>query len=201
MRSLLFPAVALALLASCSPGNNSRRTASTDTTGASSETGMAGKDTTSATGAKTSMTAAAIFSQLYAANTTEIALAKRAEQKAKSPAVKRIAGKLAADHAKNRTQLEALAKKMNVSLPSAAGGAVADTAMPQDLLSKTGADFDKGYIEHEIQGHQSNIDKLQNQMIPAATDPEVKSYLQTTLKEMENHLAMLQKVQKQLGSG
>jgi putative membrane protein len=183
MRSLLLPAIALALLTSCSPDNNRRN----------NETGMAQG------GADAGATSpAAILSLLYVANTTEIQLSKLASKKASSPKVKQVAKKLAAEHAKNREEELALAQKLSVTLTPAAEGetAVADSgALPPELQGKTGPDFDKGFVEYEIKEHAVNIEKIQNELLPAAPNPELRAYLQQTLTAMQGHLAALKQVQ------
>ena len=199
MRSVLFPAAALALLTFCSPGNNRRP----------GETGMAtdsaarpSADSASAAPTTEAVTPEGILSQLYVANTTEIQVSKLAAKKAASPAVKRIAAKLAADHAKNREEERALAQKLNLTLTPATGAAASasdGTSLPSDLQGKTGRDFDKAFVEHEIKDHEDNIQKIQTQLLPAASNPEVKAYLQKTLTAMQGHLASLKQVQQQLG--
>lgn len=200
MRSVIFPAAALALLTFCSPGNNRR----TGETGMATDTAARpSTDSAAAAPGAEAVAPAAILSQLYGANTTEIQVCKLAARKAASPAVKRIAGKLAADHAKNRQQEQALAQKLNISLtpPTGAGASAADsTALPSDLQGKTGRDFDKAFVDHEIKDHEDNIQRIQTQLLPAASNPEVKAYLQDTLTAMRGHLASLKQVQQQLGS-
>jgi putative membrane protein len=204
MRPVLLPAAALALLTFCSPGGNRR----------SGETGMASDSaarptndsasrsaTDSAAGGE-AVTPAAILSQLYLANTSEIQVSKVAAKKAASPAVKRMAAKLAADHAQNREEERALAQKLDVTLTPAAGagGSATDsTGLPSDLQGKTGRDFDKAFVEHEIKDHEDNIQKIQSQLLPAASDPQIKAYLQKTLTAMQGHLTRLKQVQQQLG--
>ncbi len=208
MKTLLLPAAALLLLSSCSPGND-RRTGETGVAGdAPGE--MSSRDTTPTPAAPAgadraeASTPVAILSQMNVSNTTEIQLARMAAEKASSPDVKRIAEKLAVDHSKNREQVRALAQKLNVRLTPAQGGDVtaADSAaMPADLQGKTGGDFDRAFIEHEIKDHESNIDKIENQLLPAAQDPQLKAYLQKTLAEMQGHLANLTEVEQKIGAG
>jgi putative membrane protein len=191
---MLFPAAALGLLTFCSPANN-RRTGETGM--ATDTTAHPTADTAAAAPSAEAATPAAMLSQLYAANTAEIQLAKLAEKKGSSPAVKRIAAKLASDHAKNREEERALAQKLNITLTPAPS----DTAgIPADLTGKTRRDFDKTFVEFQIKAHQDNIDKIQTQLLPAASNPEVKAYLQKTLTAMQGHLASLKQVQQQLGS-
>jgi putative membrane protein len=200
MRTVRFPAAALALLTFCSPGNNRRA----GETGMATDTAMRpASDSASTAPGGEAVTPAAILSQLDAANTNEIQVSKLAAKKAASPAVKRVAAKLAADHAKNREEERALAQKLSISLTPAMGAEaspVDSSALPSDLQGKAGRDFDKAFIGHEIKDHEDNIQKIQTQLLPAASNPEVKVYLQKTHAAMQGHLASLKQVQQQLGS-
>jgi putative membrane protein len=213
MRYAVLPSALLVLVVSCSSGDQK-----------SSETGMAEggagglstRDTMpattdtmsftrpgSSTGTEAASAPAAILSQMDVANTTEIQLSTVAAKKASSPRVKQIARKLAADHTKNREELRALAQKLNVTLTSGQGGSVSaadSAAMLPDLRGKSGRVFDRAFIEHEINDHQSSIAKLQTQVIPSVQNADIKAYLQTTVKDMQGHLSSLKQVQKQLRS-
>jgi putative membrane protein len=117
--------------------------------------------------------------------------------------VKQIARKLVADHTKNREQVRALAQKVNVTLTPAQGGSISSgdsVAMPQDLQSLSGAGFDKAFIQYQIDAHESNIHRIQNQTLPAVQNEQIKTYLQKTVTDMQGHLATLQQIQQQLGS-
>jgi putative membrane protein len=216
MRTIFTLVVVMAVLVSCSSDN--RRNADTgmveggagglstrDTipSGAAGSTRRDSTATTAVDSSATASSAAAILSQMNVANTTEIQLATLAAKKASSPKVKQIAGKLATDHSKNREQLRALAQRLNVTLTPAQGGSVSaadSAAMPPDLQGKSGRNFDRAFVQHEIADHQSNIQKLQTQAIPSAQDAAVKAYLQKTVTEMQAHLSSLKQVQQQLGS-
>jgi putative membrane protein len=73
-------------------------------------------------------------------------------------------------------------------------------AMPTDLQAKTGAEFDRAFIQHEIDDHQSNVDKIQKQILPSLQNEQIKTYLQKTVTEMQGHLSSLKQVQQQLSS-
>lgn len=200
-----FPAAALALLTFCSPGND-RRAAGTESA-SDGAGGFSSRDTvpSPAPPADVSLDAAtkpsAILSQMNVANTTEIQLARMAAQKASSPQVKKLAEKLAVDHSKNREQVRALARKLDVTLIPAAGGDVttADSAaIPSDLRTLSGAEFDRAFVEHQIRDHESSIERIRSQLLPAAQTPQVETYLQRTLTDMQAHLASLKEVQQKI---
>jgi putative membrane protein len=209
MQRLWLPGALLGLLVACSSGDNRRGgdTGMADSAagGMSSHDTMTSmpSDSARAVGGNTSATPEGILSQMNVANTTEIQLSTMAAGKARSPQVKQIARKLASDHTKNRQQVQALAQKLNITLTSATGGSVTasdSAAMPPDLSGKTGADFDKAFVQHEIQDHQSNIDKIEKQILPTVQNDQVKSYLQKTVTEMQTHLSSLKQIQQQLSS-
>jgi putative membrane protein len=148
-------------------------------------------------------TPAGVLSQMNVSNTTEIELSRLAVTKASSPAVKKIARTLVAHHTKNRDEVRALAQKVNVTLTPAQGGSVSSAdsvALPQDLQNLSGADFDKAWLQHQIEAHNSNIQRLQNQTLPAVQEPQIKTYFQKTLTAMQGHLASLEQAEQQLGS-
>jgi putative membrane protein len=209
MRSTLLPAAALALLTFCSPGNDRQSDTGMANDGSG---GMSSRDTVPSstpapagadTGGSTEATPAAILSQMNVANTMEIQLSRMASKQATSPAVKRIATQLVTDHSKNRQEVTALAKKLNVSLTPAGGGNISasdSAAMPAELQGASGTEFDRAFIQHQIQAHQNNIQKIQSQMLPAVQEPQLKAYLQKTVKEMQGHLATLEKTEQGLSS-
>ncbi len=207
MKSPLVPLAALFLLSFCSSGDD-RRAGETATAGEDSAA-LSGRDTMQApaapagSGLDSSTTPAAILSQMNVANTIEIQLARIASRKATSPEVKRVAEKLAVDHSKNRQRVRALGQTLNVPVTPAAGGDVsaADSiAMPADLQGKTGAEFDQAFVEYEIRDHENSIRKIQSQLLPAAQDPRIKTYLLKTVAEMQGHLASLNEVEQKIGS-
>jgi putative membrane protein len=212
MRTLWIPAATLSLLVACSSGDNRR---GGDTGMADSAAGgLSSRDTmmsmggdsgmtTGAVSGNTAVTPAGVLSEINVANTTEIQLSTLASKKASSAQVKQVAKKLAADHAKNRQQVQALAQKLDVKLTPTQGGSLSaadSAAMPADLQGKSGAAFDKAFVQHEIEDHQTNIDRIQNQILPSIQNEDVKSYLQKTVSEMQNHLSSLKQVQQQLGT-
>ena len=193
MRSILLPAAALALLTSCSP-DRSRQ---------DSESGMtrmppAGVDS-AAPADSAPPTPAALLSELGVANTAEIRLASRAAKQANSAPVKQAARKLVAEHSRNLEELRALAQKLGLNLTAPEPGTGADgTALPADLEGKSGPDFDRAFLRHEIEEHQGNIEKIKAQLTPAQNE-QIRAYLQKTVINMDEHLAALKRVEQQLG--
>jgi putative membrane protein len=219
MKWLLLPAVTAMLVASCSPRDNRAGTTASDR-----ETGMRSDSAGGATGSDTATStrntaqptpagaanpsgatgesneASAVLSQLYTANEAEIQEAKDAASKASNPQVKRFAAKLVHDHTQNEQEARAIAKRLGVNLTAGAGAASeSQSAAMGEMAGKTGAEFDRAFLEHQVQLHQQNIDKIEHQMLPAAKDPQLKAYLQKTDKAMKTHLQLAQQLEQQLG--
>jgi putative membrane protein len=208
MKSQLPAAAVLLLLLACTSENN-RRTGDTGMA-EGAPGGISSHDTmpsamgdSGAVGGNAEATPAGLLSQMNVSNTTEIELSNLAARKASSPQVKQIAGKLAAHHAKNRAEVRALAQQLNVSLTPAQGGSISaadSVALPQDLQTLSGAEFDKAWVQYQINAHNANIERIQNGILPSVQEPQIKSYLQKTLTAMQGHLASLEQAEQQLGS-
>jgi putative membrane protein len=207
MRSMMIPAAALAVLMACTPAQTERRSGADG----GAETGMSGD---AAGGLSTHDTATSgtatgdhapslsgIFSRLELANTAEIQVSKLGASQARSSEVKQIAQQLVTEHTKNRSELEALAKKKGVDVLAPAGGNTArDTSGVLALKGLEGGAFDSAFVKAQIEAHQANLDAIQNQMLPAAQDQDLRQYLEKTQAAMQKHLASLQQIQGQLKS-
>jgi putative membrane protein len=96
------------------------------------------------------------------------------------------------DHSAVNKQAVALAKKLNVTpedndvSKSLKSDADASTS---NLQGKSGADFDKGYIDHEVTFHQTVLDALDKSLIPGAQNAELKALLEKVRPSIAAHLA------------
>jgi putative membrane protein len=83
-----------------------------------------------------------------------------------------------------------LVKKLNVTPEDndTSKALAAAAAAKRDELSKLdGAAFDKAYIENEAAYHAQVNGALETLLIPSATNPELKSLLETGLKLFQGH--------------
>ena len=142
-----------------------------------------------------------IASIAVTANQVDIDYAKIAMEKSKTKSVLDFAKTMAKDHQSVIDQAVALAKKLGVTpqdnptTQSLLSGATETKAM---LNSKTGADFDKAYVDNEVAYHKAAIDIVENTLIPATTNAELKALLQSALPLFKEHLAHAEMVQKGL---
>lgn len=193
MKWILIPAVAVA--AACSGGDANRDTASQSASMPADTTMTATPDTMANRPAVTAMNDTSIVTELAQADMAEVQQAKSALQQTKNPAVRALAQRLQSDHAAHLRQLRTLATKISVTMPDS-------TSVPAapELEGKTGAAFDSAFVQHAIDDHQKDIDKLQNTMLPAAQSADLKSLIRTTVPKLQSHLALAQTTERKLGS-
>ncbi len=95
---------------------------------------------------------------LATANIAEVELGRMAQDRAVTPDVKKFAQMMVDDHTKANESLTTLASRHNITVPSAMDDKHND--LRDKLATKTGADFDKDYIDAMVDGHQDVLDKL-----------------------------------------
>jgi putative membrane protein len=126
----------------------------------------------------------------YTADVIDITAAKQALAKTSNKDVKAFAEDMVRDHeAVNKLALD-LVKKLNVTpedndtSKTLSKNAAAKLA---ELDKLSGAAFDKAYVANEVAYHQAVDGALETQLIPSASNAELKSLLQTGLKIFKGH--------------
>lgn len=126
----------------------------------------------------------------YTAGVIDIEAAKLAVEKSKTKEVVDFANSMLADHEAVNVQALDLVKKLNVTPEDndTSKALAAAAAAKRDELSKLdGAAFDKAYIANEAAYHAQVNGALETLLIPSATNPELKSLLETGLKIFQGH--------------
>ena len=142
-----------------------------------------------------------IASIAVTANQVDIDYAKIAQEKSKTKSVLDFAKTMAKDHQSVIDQAVALVTKLGVTpldnptTQSLLSGATETKAM---LNSKSGADFDKAYVDNEVAYHKAAIDIVENKLIPSSSNAELKALLQSALPLFKEHLAHAEMVQQNL---
>ncbi|OPY98656.1 hypothetical protein A5906_31635 [Bradyrhizobium sacchari] len=126
----------------------------------------------------------------YTAGVIDINAAKQAQKKAKNKDVKAFAEDMLRDHEAVNKQALALVKKLNVTpedndTSKALSKQASDKLAELDKLS--GAAFDKAYVANEVAYHKAVNSALETQLIPSASNAELKDLLQTGLKVFRGH--------------
>jgi len=141
---------------------------------------------------------ASALKQLIQANLTEVAAGKAAQSKAQSPDVKDFAQKMVTDHGKMAEELKSLAKKKDVSAPQDAD--MKDMAKMKLMERKSGAEFDKEFMEHMVKDHEKDIQDAEN-IAAKAKDAEFKAAVQKAIPTMRQHLELAQRLSKSAAAG
>jgi len=201
-RQCIIALSAAALIVACKPKEN----ATTDTTSAA---GAVATGSDSANRARMDSGAAAaktnggwsdgqIIAFASAANKGEIAEGKLAETKATNVKVKSFARLIVTDHTAMLNEGTSFAKKNNIT-PDSTKNDVIDlqkNALDEmkDLQTKPkGKDWDKDFIDKEIDGHKAVLDKLQ-QAQNATTNPQLKEMLTKATAKVQDHLTKAQAI-------
>jgi putative membrane protein len=204
-----------------SPLGEPRPQAAAETPGASS-TGMRGMadqpapvvpPTTDTTGGATTGTASTsgptdttapsdgqISGVLDAANTGEISQAKLAIKNAKDQRVKTFAQHMVIDHERAESSLRSVLRKDNLTLQN---GPLSDQIksgserVMATLRSETGADFDRSYIDAQVDQHQKVLDAI-DRFRAQTSNADLKSVLDATRARVAAHLGEARDIQSSL---
>jgi putative membrane protein len=126
----------------------------------------------------------------YTAGQLDIAAAKQALSKSKNKDVRAFAEDMVKDHAAVDKQALSLVKKLKVTPEdndTSRALTKAATDKRAELSKLRGAAFDEAYVANEVAYHTTVNGALETTLIPSATNPELKSLLQTGLKIFQGH--------------
>jgi putative membrane protein len=126
----------------------------------------------------------------YTAGAIDIAAAKQAQTKASNKDVKAFADDMLRDHEAVNKQALDLVKKLNVT-PEDNDTSKALSKQAADKLAElgklSGAAFDKAYVANEVAYHKTVNSALETQLIPSASNAQLKDLLKTGLKIFQGH--------------
>lgn len=190
---------ALALAACAKKENNAA-----DTTAASSTTAS---DTSAMTTGAASSTSASgnwsdpnIVAMLDEANAADSTAGSVAATKGTAAAVRDFARRMMRDHHQLRAQGAALAKKLNVTPSAPSDDPVPGMAQKEtNTLNTTakGKDFDKAYIDAEVDAHKAVLD-LATKAAAQTQNAELKNLIQKAAPVIKGHLDKAESIQKTL---
>lgn len=126
----------------------------------------------------------------YTAGVIDIDAAKQAEKRASNKEVKAFAKDMVRDHEAVNKQALDLVKKLKVT-PEDNDTSKALSKQAADKLAELGklkgAAYDKAYVDNEVAYHKTVNTALETQLIPSASNAELKGLLQTGLKIFQGH--------------
>jgi putative membrane protein len=126
----------------------------------------------------------------YTAGVIDINAAKQAIAKASNKEVKSFAEDMVRDHEAVNKQALDLVKKLKVTPEDNDTSKTLSRQATEKLaeLDKLkGAEYDKAYVANEVAYHKAVNGALETQLIPSASNAELKSLLQTGLKIFQGH--------------
>jgi putative membrane protein len=140
----------------------------------------------------------AIVAFANAANRGEVEEGQLAQKKATNPAVKAFAREMVADHRAMMSDVKSLASKLHITPDStndSVTGLMKDARDEmKDLTDKAaGADWDKDFIDKEIDGHQKVLDKLQD-AAKNSNNAELRAGLEKATGKVQQHLTKAQDI-------
>lgn len=135
------------------------------------------------------------------ANQIDVDAGKAAVEKSQNAQVKEFAQRMIDDHTQVIDQASALVKKLNVTPKdndtSKTLKANADKTR-EELGTKSGAEFDRGYVDNEVAYHTAVIATVDNVLIPNTQNAELKSLLESVRPVLQSHLDHAKELQQQL---
>jgi putative membrane protein len=126
----------------------------------------------------------------------EVEMGRLAVSKATDPDVKAFGQRMVDDHTKANDQLKSLASQKGLTLPAALP---ADMKKDLDKMSKlSGAEFDRMYMSMMLKDHKKDIAEFEKEA-SKGNDSSLKSFAQTTLPTLREHLTMAQTIAAKVG--
>ncbi|RZA06379.1 MAG: DUF4142 domain-containing protein [Proteobacteria bacterium] len=124
-------------------------------------------------------------------NEGEIDAGKMAKKDAKSKAVKDFAAMMVSEHEKNIKETNAWVKKAGISPADSpiSEKLMADAKTSNADLKKTPkAGIDKTYVSQQVMMHEKALNSFDKDLIPSATNPDLKAHLTKTRAAVAEHL-------------
>jgi putative membrane protein len=130
---------------------------------------------------------AAFIKEAAQGNQAEVQMGQMGAQKAQNDQVKQLAQHLQQDHSQANQELTQIAQKLGVDVPTQPDRK--ETRASEKFQDKTGAEFDKAFVEHALQDHQKDITKYEK-ALQDVQDPQLKAFVQKSLPKLQHHLQM-----------
>lgn len=151
------------------------------------------KPSAAAMPSKGNLTQAQALGVLSAVNQAEIGAGRLAGQKVSSGPVHDYAKRMVKEHSDNDSKLQAWSPdKTN---PAAQAQQAKGKQTLAKLQAQSGDAFAKAYVDAMVKDHTAALQTLDSQLIPAAKDAEVRSFLKETRAHVADHLAAAKQLQ------
>lgn len=119
-------------------------------------------------------------------NMAEVALGKVAQQNAQSDDVKKFGQRMVDDHGKAQQDLEGVASKANITLPTDVNAQ--QKAEQQRLEKLNGAAFDRAYMTMMVKDHTKDVAEFKKEANNPSANSDLKDFAKRTYPTLEDHL-------------
>ena len=151
-------------------------------------------------GATAAWSDANIFAVLDEANVGDSTHGALASTKGTSSAVRDYGKQMMRDHHNLRASGEALAKRLKITpTPPPGDNLPADAQKASEVLNSTakGRDFDKAYVDHEVEMHKRVLE-IATKAMADAQSTELKYMIQKAAPILQAHLDKAQSIQRSM---
>lgn len=163
----------------------------------------AGTSGASVNASATVMADANVAAVAHAANMDEIQTSQVALQRSQNAQVRQFAQMMITEHtAVDQQMMQMLQARSMAPQPNAAAQAAmeATRATVANLTQRSGMDFDRAYMMHQVQAHRWTLTSLDQTLIPSTRDPEMKAFLTTRVRPgVAMHLEAAQRISASMG--
>jgi putative membrane protein len=138
---------------------------------------------------------------LSTANNGEKAIAQLALERSTNPAVQEFARKMIDEHDALDAQTKDLASRENLTPtpnPVSEKLQLDVNSKLSKLSEKSGAEFDKAFVDANIDAHKKVISEVENELIPNAQNGALKGMLKDAQPKLKSHLDHAEALRKTL---
>jgi putative membrane protein len=125
------------------------------------------------------------------ANQIDVDAGKLAKSQSRDKEVQAFANQMITDHTAVNKQASALAQKLHVK-PEDSDTSRALKSQAKEHMTKLrglkGRDFDKAYVDHEVEYHQAVLNAIDQTLIPSAQNGELKDLITKVRPAIAAHL-------------
>lgn len=203
---VVLAAFLMAGMVGCTPETGDRTGMVSDTAVAppAAETPAPGTGAVPPGGMPVALSSAEIAGVLSASDSAEIKPSELALERAENSAVKAYAQRMVRDHGMLEDSLRSMSTRENITPAQSSLSQQLDSqtqATMQRLQVLTGAEFDQAYMQAMVQSHQEALSMVDNQLLPATQDQELRTALTQQVRPIiSSHLAEAQEIQQSLSS-
>jgi putative membrane protein len=144
-----------------------------------------------------------IAAAMTTANRGEIEEGQLAMQRSSTASIRDLAQRIVTDHATSNEQMAALVRDAAIALKEndLSRSLLQDHQAAMDTLnSRTGADFDRAYLQRQAAAHRYVLSLIDNVFIPSAQGSEMKAQLTGDRTMVAAHLEMATQALAALGN-